>query len=356
MSYINIENIRKTYGDVTAVSDVSLEVEDGEFVSILGPSGSGKTTTLELMAGFEQLDSGRIKVDGEDISGLPPEDRNMSMVFQRLALFPHMSVFDNIAYGLRMGRDLSESEIEDRVHETLELVELPGYGQRSIQELSGGEQQRVALARAIIVGPDLLLFDEPLSDLDKMLRENMRHEIAEIHNNLDITSIYVTHNQREALSLSDRIAIMREGEVVQFDTPETVYNEPNNEFVANFVGKSNFIDGELEAVNGESWFVNRSVRLPLDGASLELRSTDGNREATIYVRPEDIELDNGDLTNGHVQGTVQTVTHLGSTTEYAVDIEGTSLLVTALGPPRFSADDRVGVTFAAYNLIGVADE
>lgn len=348
MPFLELKNIKKTFGDVTAVEDMTLEVEEGEFISILGPSGSGKTTTLKVMAGFQDADTGEIIIDGDEISHLPPEDRNMSMVFQRLSLFPHMSVHNNIAYGLRMRTDMSEDEIEQEVTRALEMMELPGYGDRDIRDLSGGEQQRVALARAIVVEPDVLLFDEPLSDLDRQLRENMRREIAELHDSLGITSIYVTHNQREALTLSDRIAIMESGELIQFDTPNNIYTHPENQFIADFVGDSNFVEGTVTKNDDAFYFEGEGIRLPL---SPEMVNGHSPGDATLYIRPEDIRVGEG----GDAQrfpGTIESVVHLGSTTEYVVQLDdGLPLLVTTLGPPEYSRDDATNITINQYNII-----
>lgn len=344
MSFVELQNIEKRYGDLIAVDDVSLSVEEGEFVAILGPSGSGKTTTLRMLAGFEESDSGDIRVDDQSIAGRPPEDRSMSMVFQRLGLFPHMTVEDNIAFGLKMRTELSKAEISERVSEVLEMVELPGYEERGIADLSGGEQQRVALARAIVVEPKVLLFDEPLSDLDRQLRENMRREIGDLHRRLNITSLYVTHNQREALTLADRIAVMRDGKIVRVGTPEEIYNDPQSEFVANFVGDSNFLDGTLTK-NGHGWqFESNIVSLPIETAPSH------NGEVSLFIRPEDITLsDNAE--GPSVSGTVTSATHLGSTTEYSVEVDGREFLVVELGPPKYRSGDSVIITFNDYGLV-----
>lgn len=344
MTFLDIQNVRKTYGDVTAVDEVSLSIEEGEFVSILGPSGSGKTTTLRMIAGFEEPDEGSIVVDGENLDGLPPEDRDMSMIFQRLALFPHMSVHDNIAFGLKLGSDASKDEIDRRVTEALELVELEGYGDRGITDLNGGEQQRVALARSIVVQPKVLLYDEPLSDLDRKLRETMRREISALHNRLGITSVYVTHNQREALTLSDRVAVMEDGQVVQFDTPAEIYENPKSEFVADFIGESNFISGSIVKQNGQAYFQKSDLSLPVE-------TTEGDN---LYIRPEDIRLHpNSQSSNEGYDCTVRSVVPLGSTTEYTVELpDGTTLLVTDLGMPKFEEGDQVTAEISDYGLLG----
>jgi ABC-type Fe3+/spermidine/putrescine transport system ATPase subunit len=344
MAFVELKNLTKRFGDLTAVDNVSLEVEEGEFLSILGPSGSGKTTLLKMIAGFEDPTSGDIIVDGESIVNLPPEDRAMNMVFQHLALFPHLSVFDNIAFGLRRGTTASEEEIERRVHESLELVDLAGYGNRNIPELSGGEQQRVALARAIVVEPKVLLFDEPLSDLDKQLREELRREIGALHNDFDITSIYVTHNQREALTLADRIAVMNDGEIVQIDPPSTVYNTPESKFIADFVGESSFLTGKVIHRNGSLQFVSDELALPVNEGSPP-------GQATMFFRPENIELGGDERGEHSYECTITSIHHLGSTTEYQVDVAGETFTVTELGQPHFSIGEATVVTFKNYDVL-----
>ncbi|MFB6252949.1 MAG: ABC transporter ATP-binding protein [Halobellus sp.] len=349
MAFVDLLDLRKTYDDVVAVDDVSIDVVEGEFVSILGPSGSGKTTMLKSIAGFVEPDDGQIVVAGDDMIGLPPEDRNMGLVFQRLALFPHMSVFDNVAFGLRHRENLSEDELKERVSDILEVVSLPGYEDRSIQNLSGGEQQRVALARVLVLEPDLLLYDEPLSDLDRQLREQMRREIADLHDRLEITSIYVTHNQREALTLSDRVLVLHEGEKIRYAPPSELYQSPQSEFVANFVGDSNFISGDVVRENGRAAFQNDVFSLPLDDPPADPASE------LLYIRPEDITLDGEDSQDDAYDGTVVSTVHLGSVTEYNVDIEGTEFLVTKLGAPKHDEGDVVSVRFTDYDLIGKGD-
>jgi ABC-type Fe3+/spermidine/putrescine transport system ATPase subunit len=346
MASVSVKNLRKTYDDVVAVDDVSIDIEDGEFVSILGPSGSGKTTMLKSIAGFVEPDSGSIKVGDSEMLGLPPEDRNMGLVFQRLALFPHMSVYDNVAFGLRHREDLSEDEIGERVSDILEVVSLPGYEDRSIGNLSGGEQQRVALARVLVLKPDLLLYDEPLSDLDRQLREQMRREIKDLHDRLGITSIYVTHNQREALTLSDRVLVLHEGEKIRCAPPSEIYRNPQSEFCANFVGDSNFITGSLDGENGRATFEDDDgfFSLPMDGVVGE------DPADVLYIRPEDIKLDSGDGT-GTYTGTVESTVHLGSVTEYTVRVGDREFLVTDLGAPQYREGDTVSVRFDDYGLV-----
>ncbi|WP_152040179.1 ABC transporter ATP-binding protein [Salinigranum salinum] len=347
MASVSITNLRKAYDDVVAVDDVSIDIDDGEFVSILGPSGSGKTTMLKSIAGFVDPEGGSITVADEEMIGLPPEDRNMGLVFQRLALFPHMSVFDNVAFGLRHRENLSESEIESRIEEILDIVSLPGYEDRNIQNLSGGEQQRVALARVLVLEPDLLLYDEPLSDLDRQLREQMRREIRDLHDRLGITSIYVTHNQREALTLSDRVLVLHEGEMVRCAPPSEIYSDPQSSFCADFVGDSNFLEGTFDRTNGTVTFRD-------DTGSFSLPFADDpgdDAPGVLYIRPEDIKL-NDDGGEGEVfEGTIKSTVHLGSVTEYQVEVADTEFLATDLGAPQYSEGETVTVRFDHYGLV-----
>jgi ABC-type Fe3+/spermidine/putrescine transport system ATPase subunit len=346
MAFVSVQDLRKTYGDLVAVDDVSIDIDEGEFISILGPSGSGKTTMLKSIAGFVEPDGGSITVAGNEVVGLPPEDRNMGLVFQRLALFPHMSVFDNVAFGLRHRKNLSEEEIEDRVAEILDIVSLPGYEDRSITNLSGGEQQRVALARVLVLEPDLLLYDEPLSDLDRQLREEMRREIKALHDRLEITSIYVTHNQREALTLSDRVLVLHEAEKVRCAPPSEIYSDPQSEFVANFVGDSNFISGTVTEQKGRRVFDHDVFSLPLDSSGSSVNGSD-----VLYVRPEDVKLDPQTNGNPTYPGTITSTVHLGSVTEYKVEVGDTTFLATDLGAPKYEQGQEVTVAFDDYGLV-----
>jgi ABC-type Fe3+/spermidine/putrescine transport system ATPase subunit len=352
MVFAELTNITKKFDDVVAVDDVSLDIHEGEFVAILGPSGSGKTTTLRLLAGFEDATEGEISIDQERISEQPPEDRGMSLVFQDLALFPHMTVVENVEFGLRMQTDLTKEERRSAASEVLELVELEGYEERQIGELSGGEQQRVALARAVVVEPKMLLFDEPLSDLDRQLRENMRVEIAQLHNRLGITTLYVTHNQREALTLADRIAVMNKGKVDQYDTPENIYTNPNSKFVAGFVGDSNFITGEIVASDNALSIAgtNGSVIPISESSNVEI-----NDNGLFFLRPEHLSLSEpANETDSDYM--IETMTHLGSTTEYSVNCQGNSLRVVELGRPTFSTGDDVSLSISEINKIEAKNE
>lgn len=287
MTKVKLVNVTKIYGPVIAVDHVNLEVESGELFTLLGPSGCGKTTTLRIIAGFEAPEEGRVYFDDEDVTFKKPYERNTAMVFQNYALWPHMTVYDNIAYGLRL-RKVPEEEVRKRVKQVLELVRLEGLERRYPLQLSGGQQQRVALARALVVEPRVLLLDEPLSNLDAKLRIEMREEIKRIQKRLGITTIYVTHDQLEAMSLSDRIAVMKDGRILQVGTPKEVYFHPRTVFVAGFIGRSNIFKGTIvESKNVYARIHVDELDVELEGALVE-PGMKGN--AAIVIRPENIEV------------------------------------------------------------------
>lgn len=315
---VRLEHISKIYrdpktgNDFYAVKDVSIDIQPGTFVTLLGPSGCGKTTTLRMIAGFESPDQGEIYLGNEAINELTPNKRDTAMVFQSYALFPHYNVFDNVAYGLRL-RKLPKEEIESRVHRILELVEMAGMESRMTNQLSGGQQQRIALARALVVEPGVLLFDEPLSNLDAKLRVNMRTEIRRIQQTLGITAIYVTHDQSEAMSISDTIIIMNKGEIAQMGTPMNIYYHPNSEFVADFIGEANFLDGKvLSLQDGVS-------RVDIQGHEV-LVDTDQTpapgQKCKIVLRPEAIEISD----QGVLPCTVELSCFMGSYQNYHVRV------------------------------------
>jgi len=318
--YLTLKNVTKIFpprggvSEVTAVNDVSLEIEKSELVTLLGPSGCGKTTTLRMIAGFEFPTSGRIILDGEEINSLPPHRRDMSMVFQSYAIFPHLNVFENIAYGLNVQR-LPKDQINRRVNQVLELVHLEGYGHRAPNQLSGGQQQRVALARALVMEPKVLLMDEPLSNLDAKLREEMRVEIRRIQQELNITSVYVTHDQIEAMTLSDRIVIMNLGVIEQIGTPMEVYRFPNSHFVANFIGRANFIPGTVQA------FEHGNVVIDALGKALVVTNPRPDlyvgEQVTIIVRPEAVNVES---MNGDYEGVIRRAVYLGNLIEYEMEV------------------------------------
>jgi iron(III) transport system ATP-binding protein len=302
---------------VVAVDDVSLELGGGSFVTLLGPSGCGKTTTLRMIAGFETPTTGRILVDGADVSRRTPDKREMGMVFQSYALFPHLTVFENVAYGLRLRRR-SGSGLREAVDRTLALVNLQGLGSRRPSELSGGQQQRVALARAMAIEPRVLLFDEPLSNLDAKLRVSLRTEIRRIQQTLGITSVYVTHDQSEAMALSDVVVVMNAGRVEQSGPPDEVYRRPATRFVADFIGRANFVDARVTTADGGEADVEMlGERLRVPAASGVRAATD----ATVVIRPESIRVGVGEQ-----RATVRRATFLGPMAEYELAIQDAVLL------------------------------
>jgi spermidine/putrescine ABC transporter ATP-binding subunit len=288
MSYqLELHHVFKLFGSVKAVDDVSLDIEHGEFLTLLGPSGSGKTTTLNMIAGFEIPTNGDILLENEDITTVAPNSRGIGMVFQNYALFPHMTVYENIAFPLKM-RKITSDKIRTMTGEALELVKLPGFETRYPNQLSGGQQQRIALARAIVFHPKILLMDEPLGALDKKLRDHMRLEIKHLQESLNVTVIYVTHDQEEALTMSDRIAIMNDGRIVQLDTPVELYESPANLFVAGFIGESNFLQGRVAETNGDSAAIETKEGLKVwvnRPAQME-----SGEEFSVAVRPEKIQV------------------------------------------------------------------
>lgn len=282
---IIFENITKSYDKVKALDNINFEVKEGELIALLGPSGCGKTTLLRIIAGLLNEDDGKILVDNKDITKLTPQERNTALVFQNYALFPHMTVYENIAYGLKI-RKINKIEIEKQVDEILEKVGLKEYKNRKIQHLSGGQQQRVALGRALVIKPNLLLFDEPLSNLDEKLRRAMREEIKSIQKELGITSIYVTHDQEEALSIADRIVVMDRGKIQQIGTPMEIYHKPKNEFVANFIGQANIFETIIEKTDEgyKGNILGKDIYLDLNENII-------NGTAKILLRPEELYID-----------------------------------------------------------------
>ena len=326
--YLTLKNITKIFPprggvtEVTAVNNVNLEIEKGELVTLLGPSGCGKTTTLRMIAGFEFPTSGEIILDGQQINSLPPHKRDMSMVFQSYAIFPHLTVFENIAYGLNVQR-LPKNEINARVNQVLELVHLEGYGHRAPTQLSGGQQQRVALARALVMEPKVLLMDEPLSNLDAKLREEMRTEIRRIQKELNITSVYVTHDQIEAMTLSDRIVVMNLGVIEQIGTPVEMYRFPNSHFVANFIGRANFVPGVVQEQTDDV-LVMKSFGEILRMKNVRARFSN-QADVSLIVRPEMVNIKkSGEL----FKGVIRRAVFLGDVIEYDVEVGGQ--LITGL--------------------------
>jgi putative spermidine/putrescine transport system ATP-binding protein len=326
MATLTLTNVNKYFRHLHVVKDVSFEVKEGEFISLLGPSGCGKTTTLRLIAGFVDVSSGRVELAGADVTHDPPYRRNTGMVFQNYALFPHMTVAQNIAFGLRM-RKVPREQIPDRVTRALNLIQLAGYEQRLPRELSGGQQQRVALARALAIEPAVLLLDEPLSNLDAKLREDMRLEIRQIQQKVGITSIFVTHDQEEALTLSDRIIVMNQGAIVESGSPEDIYSRPNSAFAASFIGHSNLLEGQVQAREGRHWVVKAGSELKLTCAGRDdLQPGD---EVVVLWRQERMRLhENGSRLSpdsNTLPAELVMVTFLGPTIEYICRAQGHEL-------------------------------
>ncbi len=308
---IELKNISKSYGGETVLDNIDLYIRDKEFVTLLGPSGCGKTTTLRIIGGFETPDQGEVYFDGVKINDVPPYKRHVNTVFQRYALFPHLNVFENVAFGLRVAK-VKEKEIVQKVKDTLALVNLKGFERRSVATLSGGQQQRVAIARALVNNPKVLLLDEPLAALDLKLRKDMQNELKALHDRTGITFIYVTHDQEEALSMSDTIVVMADGRIQQIGTPTDIYNEPKNAFVADFIGESNILDGVM-VDDYRAKFAGHEFKC-LDSGF------EKNEPVDVVVRPEDVDIVKAE--KGMLRGTVTSVTFKGVHWEIIVDIQG----------------------------------
>jgi spermidine/putrescine transport system ATP-binding protein len=312
---IELDKLTKRFAEVTAVAGIDLHISGGEFFSLLGPSGCGKTTTLRMIAGFEQPTSGQILLDGSDVAYTPPHQRNVNTVFQNYALFPHLNVFDNIAFGLRRAKR-PKAEIRERVGRALELVQLSGFEKRKPSQLSGGQQQRVALARALVLNPAVLLLDEPLGALDAKLRKALQIELKALQQEVGITFLYVTHDQEEALTMSDRLAVMNAGHVEQVGAPQDVYEDPETLFVADFLGVSNLMEARVVSATASA------CKVAVDGYELETRGTE--REVTgaakIVIRPERIELEDHGAASGpnRIPGMVERVVYVGSAVQLIV--------------------------------------
>jgi spermidine/putrescine ABC transporter ATP-binding subunit len=321
---IRYDGVTKEYGDLKAVDDVSFDVKDGELLALLGPSGSGKTTTLRMLAGFEQPTAGTISLAGDDVTHVPTHKRDTGMVFQDYALFPHMTVGENIAFGLER-QGFGKDEIDDRIGEVLEMVDLQGFADRNPKHLSGGQQQRVATARAIAIEPEVMLMDEPLGALDKKLRDQLEVELTELQADLGITTLYVTHNQEEALTIADRIAVMNEGEIEQIAPPIEVYEEPATEFVADFIGDTNFLEGDLgETEDGRVVLTVGDAELGVNAPGVP---ADGG---AVFVRPEKMNAHTAgfaDDAQNTLSGTVTRRLFLGSKVRYFVDVGGDQVVV-----------------------------
>ncbi|HEX9012636.1 MAG TPA: ABC transporter ATP-binding protein [Anaerolineaceae bacterium] len=326
MAYLTLTNISKVFGQTAAVEDFNLEIQQGEFVSFLGPSGCGKTTTLRMVAGFETPTTGAIQLNGQDLTSRPPNQRHIGMVFQSYALFPNLTVGENIGFGLKVAHRPQE-EIRERVEEMLKLIHLEALGKRYPYQLSGGQQQRVALARALAIRPQVLLLDEPLSALDAKIRVELRNEIHAIQRRLNIATIYVTHDQEEALSLSDRIVVMNAGRIEQIGTPFEIYNFPRTHFVAAFVGTLNVLEAAVRDA--------RQGILEVDGQEIRTgRVFDQPGTVTLALRPEIISLDGQGTAGNHLKGTVESIEFLGGVVRVHVRVGPRVLYLDTLNNPH----------------------
>jgi spermidine/putrescine transport system ATP-binding protein len=324
---VDLKHIYKQYDGDTVLNDINLYIRDKEFVTLLGPSGCGKTTTLRIIGGFETPDQGQVLFEGKEINDLPPNKRHINTVFQKYALFPHLNVYENIAFPLRIKKK-DENEIRERVTEMLKMVALSGFENKSVSNLSGGQQQRVAIARALISHPRVLLLDEPLGALDLKLRKDMQVELKNIQQRIGITFIYVTHDQEEALSMSDTIVVMADGEIQQIGTPTDIYNEPKNAFVADFIGESNIIDGVMLS--------DYSVRFAGHTFNCLDKGFDKNEQVDVVVRPEDVDVVEPE--KGMLTGQVSAVTFKGVHYEIIVDIKGFKWMIQStdyVAPDQF---------------------
>lgn len=343
-AFINFDKVSKSFGIVTVVDDLDLSIAKGEFVSMLGPSGSGKTTLLMMLAGFEKPSSGAISVAGKRVDGLPPYKRNMGVVFQNYALFPHMTVAENVAFPLKM-RGVSRAEIAERVGKALDMVQLGVFQDRRPIQLSGGQQQRVALARALVFEPEVVLMDEPLGALDKKLREQMQLDIRDLHRRLGLTIVFVTHDQTEALTMSDRIAIFNHGKIEQIGTPAQIYDSPRTQFVAEFIGETNLIAGVVhKATDGLL-----SVRLD-GGATIDVRASapvEPGKQVKLSIRPERIEVNSATPAANRLKASVSDIVYHGDHLQLRVRSEGKDFIVKAdrkAAPPELG--DQVVASFS----------
>ncbi len=335
MTFLTLSGISRSYGIYKAVNDFNLDIERGELVSLLGPSGCGKTTTLQMIAGLVEPTAGTIRLDGRDITNIAPAKRDLGVVFQSYALFPHMTVAQNVSFGLEM-RKVAKAEREARVRDILELVHLSALAERYPREMSGGQRQRVAIARALVINPPVLLLDEPLSNLDAQLREEMQFELRRIQRTVGITTIMVTHDQAEALSISDRVVVMERGVITQVDMPYKLYEHPRNHFISNFVGKSNFLKGRVE--DGNVTVAGTSIRLPVS-------STNAATDATVFIRPEKLRL--SDVGTALISGEVTMRYFMGSQWLLGIMTPAGPLLIALpnLGAPPPVEGSTVGLAW-----------
>ncbi len=349
---VELTGVVKHFGPVVAVNGVDLQIASGEFVTLLGPSGCGKTTILRMIAGLEEPTAGDILIKGRRVNDIPIHQRNIGLVFQNYALFPHKTIYDNVAFGLKY-RDVDKAAMRDRVARTLDLVRLQGVEKRLPAQLSGGQQQRIALARAVVIEPDVLLLDEPLSALDANLREDMRVELKKIQRELNITTIFVTHDQEEALAMSDRVVVMNDGEKEQEGAPEEVYNRPVSRFVADFLGYSNFIYGTVDGIDGDIVTVDLG-----DGHALKvLRVGDWTQGSPVQVvvRAEKVQIGGDAGSNGRstlFDGTVADVDYLGVTARYFIEVAGRRLqVISTIEDHPYREGDKVRLRIRSQDCV-----
>ena len=334
---INLRGISKSYGDHIVLDDLNLYIRENEFITLLGPSGCGKTTTLRIIGGFETPDAGSVVFDGKDITSLPPNERNLNTVFQKYALFPHMSIAENIAFGLRIKKK-SKEYINDKIRYALKLVNLEGFENRSIDSLSGGQQQRIAIARAIVNEPKVLLLDEPLGALDLKLRQDMQYELIRLKNELGITFVFVTHDQEEALTISDTIVVMNQGYIQQIGTPEMIYNEPVNAFVADFIGDSNIINGTMIQ---DKVVEILGVKIPCVDEGFGC-----NTPVDVVIRPEDVEIIEPGA--GFMDGDIVSIIFKGVHYEISIMANGYEWLVHTT--KMYPVGTHVGINVIPFNI------
>jgi ABC-type Fe3+/spermidine/putrescine transport system ATPase subunit len=354
---IDIENVTKRFGAMAAVGNVDLSIQEGELFTLLGPSGCGKTTLLRLVAGFYAPDEGHIRFDGQLMDGVPPHERGIGMVFQNFALWPHMTVFENIAYGLKLRR-ISQADIAERVGAVFEKVKLTGFGHRYPGQLSGGQQQRVALARALVLNPKILLLDEPLSNLDAKVRVQVRQEIRKLQKELGITTMYVTHDQEEALTLSDRIAVFNLGRILQIGPPKGLYERPGNRFVADFIGINNLISGVVEAAGEADGLLRVRTEFGLLCALREGDHRVGDK-CVLCIRPENARVNEANADWNAIKGRISFAAYLGHTLRYDVEIApGVVFKVDVRDPWHHQVlpvDTEVSATFPLSSTVAVVE-
>ena len=341
-SFVKFEKVDKSYdGEILVVKDLNLDVPKGEFLTMLGPSGSGKTTVLMMLAGFETPTSGEIYLDGNPISSIPPNKRGIGMVFQNYALFPHMTVKENLAFPLEV-RKMQKSEIDEKVGNALAMVELQDFGNRMPLQLSGGQQQRVALARSLVFEPRLVLMDEPLGALDKNLREQMQYEIKHIHEKIGITVVYVTHDQSEALTMSNRIAVFNDGKVQQISSPDILYEKPNSSFVAQFIGENNQLKGKIKSINGENCIVTTDSGDDIH--ALKINVNNNGDDSLVSLRPERVAINSSESFENNFEAKVKELIYLGDHIRSRVEVCGNDQFIVKIPNSYKEANLKEGST------------